>query len=130
MIFRPELALKVLEGTKTETRRLVRQGDAADVLLTTGEILAVRHAGRVRFRLALVAIQPGRGQRGIGWAHVHAIWRETLQGITDAGARSEGCADRQDFARLWDTINKRPGTRWADNPLVWVLVLEGSATWG
>lgn len=31
-------------------------------------------------------------------------------------------SSRQDFERLWDSINgKRPGCAWADNPYVWVV---------
>lgn len=29
-----------------------------------------------------------------------------------------------DFKAVWDTIHTTPGTRWADNPLVWVLTFE------
>ena len=28
------------------------------------------------------------------------------------------------YKSLWDSINKRPGTRWADNPDVWCLTFE------
>lgn len=28
------------------------------------------------------------------------------------------------YLDLWESINDRPGTRWQDNPLVWVLVFE------
>jgi len=28
------------------------------------------------------------------------------------------------YAELWDSINTRPGTRWADNPFVWVITFE------
>jgi len=28
------------------------------------------------------------------------------------------------FKALWDSINKKPGTRWADNVEVWVLTFE------
>jgi hypothetical protein len=129
MIFRPELARKVLDGTKSETRRLLKPQDVAE-RRESGQIAVVRHGRRVRFRLGLKAVQPGRGQRGIGWTHVAGIHAEHLHEITDAGARREGCVDLQDFARLWDEINKGTGTRWADDPLVWVLALEGSAQWG
>lgn len=27
----------------------------------------------------------------------------------------------EQYANLWDSINTRPGTRWQDNPMVWVL---------
>jgi hypothetical protein len=38
------------------------------------------------------------------------------------------------YAELWDSINTKPGTRWEDNPLVWVLEFElvksAEAEWG
>ena len=30
----------------------------------------------------------------------------------------------KEYAKVWDAINTRTGTRWADNPLVWVLTFE------
>jgi len=37
------------------------------------------------------------------------------------GIGGEWKASRQAFAELWDIINKKPGTRWADDPPVWVI---------
>jgi len=37
------------------------------------------------------------------------------------GATDEPVAD---YERLWDSINKQPGTRWHDNPNVWVIKFE------
>jgi hypothetical protein len=28
------------------------------------------------------------------------------------------------YEQLWQSINTRPGTRWEDNPLCWVLTFE------
>ena len=30
----------------------------------------------------------------------------------------------KEYAKVWDRINKRKGTRWQDNPLVWALTFE------
>lgn len=72
---------------------------------------------------------------------------ERLQEITGSDAEAEGItrdglAWAQDFDinddltehgldplrwkywQLWDAINKKPGTRWADNPFVWVYTFE------
>lgn len=36
------------------------------------------------------------------------VWMERLQDITDDQARKEGCADRQDFARVWKDCYAKP----------------------
>lgn len=41
------------------------------------------------------------------------LWRE--------GAPAGGETEREGFARWWDSLHARPGTRWADDPWVWVL---------
>lgn len=64
-----------------------------------------------------------------------AIHREPLHAITDEDAAAEGCEPlyvedtevitaRDEYRELWDRINTRKGTRWADNPDVWVLTFE------
>ena len=45
---------------------------------------------------------------------------EWLQDITEVDAIAEGVARREHFIRLWDSIYKKPGTRWTENPAVWV----------
>ena len=66
-----------------------------------------------------------------------------MQDITEEDALSEGvtarCVEvsglfpadfrvgnyRFGYAALWDSINKKPGTRWVDNPWVWRIEFSG-----
>lgn len=100
------------------------------------------------------AVQPGRGKRGALWIPSTGEWycdddsfpfgtprweklrikilsihREPLQAITRDGAWLEGITGASsrpitDYRKLWDSINKLPGTRWKDDPQVWVIEFE------
>jgi len=82
-----------------------------------------------------------------GWLYIEGIWiplrivitairREPLQDISEDDARVEGVSAlkwdptlasvtaRMAYRDLWDSINTRPGTRWADGPDVWVIEFE------
>lgn len=41
-----------------------------------------------------------------------------------AGEGPEGWPATAGYAEVWDRINRKPGTRWADNPPVWALTFE------
>lgn len=45
---------------------------------------------------------------------------QRLQEISEEDAIAEGVSSVEDFKTLWNFINKEPGTRWTDNPWVWV----------
>ena len=52
---------------------------------------------------------------------------ESLQAISRADVIAEGISGAGgvgDYRNLWDSINKQPGTRWEDNPQVWVIKFE------
>ncbi len=99
------------------------------------------------------AVQPGRGEKAVGRIKLLAIREEPLQNISDDDAKQEGIKGyvmqgsgggsnpqmvypafldkdggfpraSQAFEALWDSINKKPGTRWVDNPTVWTLTFQ------
>jgi len=98
--------------------------------------------GRLKWAVGnTYAIQPGRGKKAMGRIRIMAIRRERLQEISCGGymyrsdIQQEGCPFINDpnqmgwdelewFIELWDSINVKNGTRWQDNPEVWVLELE------
>lgn len=148
MLFKPELCKLILHGLKTQTRRLVRPGDM-EHRLPNGAIYLVmketRAGRRPRFmQHQCYAVQPGRGQEAVGYIVVQHIRQERLQEISDHDIRAEGFslevelgmdavdghtvvmagADGEGMEKTWDSLNRRPGTRWADNPLVWALTFE------
>lgn len=89
MIFKPELAAKVLDGTKTMTRRPTRHED-----------------GKCPHRVGkTLAVQPGRGKRHV--AHLRVV-RETrheaLHEITERDARKEGFANVAEFLAYWRSL--------------------------
>jgi hypothetical protein len=68
------------------------------------------------------------------------IGAEWVQDITEAGAITEGVdavsvddvprqaawSRRQDFSRLWDSINEKHGYGWTVNPAVWAIKFRRS----
>lgn len=55
---------------------------------------------------------------------VTGLYEQQLQKITESDARAEGVENREQFVRLWDAINDKPGIRWADDPLVRVITFR------
>jgi len=152
MIFHSTLEM-ILAGKKTQTRRLVQEGehclDGRSVSKTwMHRVLGTtQHRSWVPYRPKWVvghtyAIQPGRGKKAVGQIRLIAIRRERLREITAEDAMAEGihlvpegywesefrlgwfASPRAAFAALWDSIHRKTGTQWADNPLVWVLEFE------
>jgi hypothetical protein len=126
MLFKPYLAEAICRGKKTQTRRLKKPTHR--VVLRANCIIAIYQSNRLLWRIGnTYAIQPGRGKNAIGRFHLLTIRHEPLQTITSADARAEGleyALPIKPFARLWDDIHTTPGTRWQDNPHVFVLTFE------
>lgn len=181
MYFKPEMITAIVEGRKTQTRRVCKPGEEI-----SGErfdlhgihILSVSN-GRIKWELdRTYAVCPGRGKPGVWWKadgdwlvpdafnedrfygpmirddhgrwfqrveyrplriRITAIRRERVTDISEEDAWAEGCEAVSvlldyinnpielyvpSYAALWDRINTKPGTRWADAPDVWVLSFE------
>ena len=140
MIFKPEHCELILQGKKTMTRRLVKDGEYAP-LVYNDEVLGVFFSnGRTKWKLyGDYSIQPGRTAKGIGRIRITDIRRERMQSINVHDIRAEGITLDLDetndwnhlmllyfqaWRDLWNSINKKKGTRWEDNPEVWVLSFE------
>ena len=146
MIFKDELCQRVLDGTKTQTRRLVKDGDFS----VKWPMTCVFRNDRLLWREnQTYAVQPGRGKKAVGRIGIIKIRREKLQEISyeDIGAEGitrifpvpintayllTGAKDydelkqilfRAEFSGLWDSIHPK-GKRWTDNPEVFVLEFE------
>ncbi len=125
MIFKDDLCQKVLDGTKTQTRRLVKIGEYKYVRLN-GEVFEVCDSNnRLKWHVGnSYAVQPGRGKKAVGRIGIIKIRIEPLNAITHDDAQAEGVGrNLAAFANLWDSIHPK-GKRWADNPEVWVLDFE------
>lgn len=65
-----------------------------------------------------------------------SVRTERIGSISDEDARAEGITPSpptswiyssdavRKFRKLWDSINTKPGSRWSDNPWVWVVEFE------
>lgn len=141
MIFKPELAQKVLTGEKTQTRRIVKPGEWFSVL-PNGSKAVFYEEGRLKWITGeSYAIQPGRTKAAIGRFKLLDIRRERVQDISESDAIAEGvelnhyyCDEGTDsdptpihrcdpigkFLELFESINGKG----ALEKEVWVLVFE------
>ena len=166
---------EIIDGTKTQTRRIVKPGEYSPLTGLISVTHAVRTAeDRLKWQTGRdYAVSPGRGKPGAMWngqtqwvlphsgTHptestprgfqdrgykplrivITAIRREPLQSITPEDVRAEGVWCDVDYEpldigfspdlhnwdvyrALWNDINTRKGTRWEDNPDVWVIEFE------
>ena len=132
MLFKPYLVEAILQSEKTQTRRLRKPTHS--VVLHDNRIIAIyskitRQSNRLLWRVGnTYAIQPGRGKNAVGRFHLLSIRQEPLQYITPTDVTAEGLAAYPDptrgFAGLWNDIHTTIGTRWQDNPEVFVLTFE------
>jgi len=145
---------EIVAGTKTQTRRVVKPGERLVWYHDDYHHYVLTPGGCIKWRVGKdYAVQPGRGYHGVyydidtGVIYGHGyeplndatrecrfipplrikvlnIRREPLQLITNKEAMDEGVGSTVEYRELWDSINKRVGTRWHDNPSVWVIEFE------
>lgn len=100
MIFKPELAAKILSGEKTQTRRPVHEGDEYlpyfEIYRTCFVVnefpsLIKDVKGKHRYEVGKTyAVQPGRGKAAIGRIRLTDIRREDVRNISEEDACAEG----------------------------------------
>lgn len=125
---------QVLAATKTQTRRIIKpehQWFPAGWEPLPGVYAPRGIYHRPVYQISnTYAVQPGRGKKQIARIQITGIRREALQDITEDDAIAEGLkpadvpTSRARFSGLWHRIHTAPGTRWEDNPDVWVLEFE------
>jgi hypothetical protein len=128
MLFTPELIPEILNRHKRQTRRLFKFWTPYGGT----EKIAVPCPYKIGYEYG---VQPGRGKIQIARILIVDRREEHLQKISDEDLLMEGIdftyigADQKEirrntFVQLWNKLNKQRGSRWEDNPLVWVLTFE------
>ena len=128
MIFSNGLDEKVRNGTKTQTRRLVKENDeiltwsmkpwmATTVFRNNRILWETWQSGKT------YAIQSKRGIKGNGRFRITKIRKEKLLNINKEDIKAEGFSTRDELIELWNRIHTK-ANRWNCNPEVWVLEIE------
>ena len=141
MIFKGTID-KVLDGTKTQTRRLVKDDDyygpSSGWFGPERIHYVLGKNSRMRFSEARTyAVQPGRGKSSIARIKINKIHKEKLidisindciaEGIETTPGESEGAhvpEHRERFAELWNSLYKDTALKFNAVPHIHVWVLE------
>ncbi|MFN7210069.1 MAG: ASCH domain-containing protein [Aggregatilineales bacterium] len=117
MIFAHTLQ-SVLNGTKTQTRRLVKAGEQL-----TADGVCIRTArGRRLYQVGKTyAVQPARGERAVVRIRITRLRCESVGDISAEDARAEGFASPRAFLEAWRAIH---GAKADVSARVWVIAFE------
>jgi hypothetical protein len=111
---------KVIARQKTQTRRIVKPNEVA-IRGRYNKITGVMSGNRTKWRVGgSYAVQTGRGKEQIARVCLTRIRSERLSRISQADARAEGFANRQEFLQTWATIHGVDSRE----VRVWVLEFE------
>ncbi len=114
---------KVLDGSKTQTRRIVKPnhhalnywrteiGDDLHIGMSGDgtNIGVVQSSGRDMWRVfSDYAVQPGRGKKAIAHIFLRSIRREDVRLISLEDAQAEGFTDEFEFMRVWLSMHNKP----------------------
>ncbi|UTY27613.1 EVE domain-containing protein [Treponema putidum] len=149
ILFSSEMVRAVIEGRKTETRRIAKSGKApykiSDILYVR-ETWAKTKDGMYLYKADPMYKDMQPGDFGFYWKpsihmpesaariflEVIKVRKEKLQDITEDGAQKEGVEKtypfgfRTAFKKLWDRLNKKTDYNWDANPDVWVIEFKRS----
>jgi hypothetical protein len=142
-IFTEAHARLIMQGDKTQTRRVVRPHE---YLVAWGpgpkHAPCVIHQNRLKWQVGRTyAVQTGRGKPAVCRIRLLNLRHEPLHVISLDDLRREGVrcdtlpaeppdglidltACREAYRLTWERINRRAGWRWHDNPQVWVVTFE------
>jgi hypothetical protein len=95
VIFKPELAERILRGEKTQTRRIPSDNPRSPWF----------DAGRSFTPGRTYAIQPGRSKPSVGRVEILAVSREVLGSIVPGDAEAEGFSNREEFFDYWRRLH-------------------------
>lgn len=113
---------KVLDGTKTQTRRVVKEGEVGTLAAPfnkTTYFNVMNPGGRVKWQVGKsYAAQPGRTQKGVGRIEIISLRREWVELISDYDVRAEGFANKFDFWETWKAMHGHTGMN------CWVIEFE------
>lgn len=114
MNFKEELLAKVLAGTKTQTRRPVKDGDEFCVDYSEGSYVV--NSRRTRYHMYQeYAACPGRGKPQQGRIYIDWIKREDVRQISGDDIVAEGFTSAFDFFKVWSGFYDKPMAKMVDN---------------
>jgi hypothetical protein len=133
IIFSGPMVRAILEGRKTQTRRLRGKYEVGDVLWvreTWGDHSSSDGHSKIVYRADFATavfvcwrwkspLHLRRADSRID-LEVVSVRRERLQDTSEADARAEGCVDRAAFECIWNGLNAKRSP-WGDNPEVVVV---------
>jgi hypothetical protein len=130
MIFRQIEELK--SGRKTKTRRVAKDNEVLIGYMPGTRFhrcVAVVNEDGMPMRIKYQAgrtypVIPKMFQKPVGRHTITGIKEERLHDITEEEAIAEGVNSVAEYKALWESINTQKGTRWTDNPRVFVYTVE------
>ena len=125
MLFKAELARKIFEGGKTQTRRIVKAGEYA---IDENNAPTVHSAsGRVKWAVGREqGVKTKRTGHSIGKVKILRLWSEDICDIAHEDIMAEGFANADEFWKTWQEINGKHMNR----VRVWAVEFEPIAKVG
>ena len=134
--FSPAHCQLIAQKRKTQTRRLLvsgkpcryQPGTTYSVQPGRGQFIVQLRRGTQQLFFPQTRAEAARCCSDPAFAdlriRVFALLREPLHNMTEADSQREGYASVAEYAQEWNRIHTKRGTRWADNPTVWVIDFE------